>query len=287
MRGRCDTQRVGEWTSSDGTRIAYRRSGEGSGTILVHGGFIDGSSMAGLVAELASSRTVVAPDRRGHGASSPYTGPHSFGDDVSDLVGLCRQLADELGGEVELVGHSAGCHVALAAAASAPVSRVVLWEPPDFQAKRVSPELWDKLHAATAKGDRKSVVRLLLNDVIGANTGMHIPWFAFPFLFRSQVGKMMLANALAAPTELKAFEDHEWHPEDLAAMTVPVYPLVGSASPPFNRRFADFVAQHVPSTRVQIIEGGKHATPTDNPKTFAALLADLRQREPNSDQAKD
>jgi len=123
--------------------------------------------MAGLIAVLASSRTAVAPDRRGHGASSPYAGPHSFGDDASDLVGLCRQLADELGNEVELVGHSAGCHVALAAATMAPVARVVLWEPPDFQAKRLSPELWDKLHAATAKGDRKSVVRLILNDVIG------------------------------------------------------------------------------------------------------------------------
>jgi pimeloyl-ACP methyl ester carboxylesterase len=278
---------VSEWTSSDGTRIAYRRSGKGPGTILVHGGFIDGSSMAGLVEELSSSRTAVAPDRRGHGASSPYTGPHSFADDVSDLVGLSHHLTDELGEEVELVGHSAGCHVALAAASTAPVSRVVLWEPPDFQAKRVSPQLWDKIHAATAKGDRRGVVRLLLNDVIGASTGMHIPWFAFPFLFRSQFGKVMLANALAAPTELAAFEDRQWRPEHLATVTVPVYPLVGSTSPPFNRRFADFVAEHVPGTRVQIVEGGKHATPTDNPKAFAAVLADLRQREPNSDQAKD
>jgi pimeloyl-ACP methyl ester carboxylesterase len=98
---------------------------------------------------------------------------------------------------------------------------------------------------------------------------------------------MILANALAAPTELAAFEDHQWHSDNLATMTVPVYPLVGSTSPPFNRRFADFVARHVPGTRVQIVDGGNHATPTDNPKTFAAVLTDLRQREPNSDQAKE
>ena len=77
---------VARWTTRDGTRIAYRRAGTGPGTILVHGGFIDGSSMTNLMGILAPSRTVFAPDRRGHGLSSPYEGPHVFSDDVNDLV---------------------------------------------------------------------------------------------------------------------------------------------------------------------------------------------------------
>ncbi len=97
------------WTTRDGTRIAYRRAGQGLGTILVHGGFIDGSSMTGLMQELALSRTAFAPDRRGHGSSSPYDGPHSFDDDVADLVGFSQHVVEELGDAVELVAHSAGC----------------------------------------------------------------------------------------------------------------------------------------------------------------------------------
>lgn len=269
-------RRMAVWTSPDRTRIAYRQSGSGPGTVLVHGGFLDGSSMAGLMEELSSSRTVMAPDRRGHGASSPYTSPHSFHDDVADLVSLSRFLADELDQTVEVVAHSAGCHVALAAAASAaPISRLVLWEPPDFQAQRISPALWSKLHTAAAKGHRRSVVRLLLNDVVGANTGTHIPWFVFPILFRSEVGRILLANALAAPTELEAYERHEWRPDELTQVTVPVHLLIGSTSPPFNRRFADFIARHVSSSRIDVIEGGNHGTTVAEPAKFAAVLADL------------
>ncbi len=195
---------------------------------------------------------------------------------VTDLVGFTQFVAEALSEEVELVAHSAGCHIALAAAAVAPVARVVLWEPPDFNAKRVSPTLWGKLETAAARGNRKAVVRLLLNDVVGANTGMHIPWFVFPVLFRSRFGKMLLANALASPTELRAYEAHEWHAGDLATMSVPVYPMVGSTSPPFNRQFADFVAAHVPGAHDEVVEGGNHGTPTDDPTRFAALLASLR-----------
>ena len=264
------------WTTLAGTRIAYRRAGQGPGTILVHGGFIDGSSMTGLMEELASSRTAFAPDRRGHGASSPYDGPHSFDDDVSDLVGFSQYVVDELGEAVELVAHSAGCHIALAAAALAPVSRVVLWEPPDFNAKRVSPAVWQKLEGAAAKGKRRTVVRLLLNEVVGANTGMHIPWFVFPVLFRSRFGKMLLANALSSPTELRALEAHEWHASNLTQLSMPVYSMVGSTSPPFNRQFADFVAAHVPGAQVEVVEGANHGTPVEDPTRFGAVLARLR-----------
>lgn len=102
-----------------------------------------------------ASRTTFAPDRRGHGLSSPYDGPPSFATDVSDLVGFSQFVAEELGERVDLVAHSAGCHGALAAAAVAPVSRFVLWEPPDFGAGRVSPVVWRGLETAAARGAAK------------------------------------------------------------------------------------------------------------------------------------
>ena len=116
----------------------------------------------------------------------------------------------------------------------------------------------------------------MINDVIGANTGMHVPWFAFPLLFRSGFGKMFLANALAGPTELRALEAHEWRSDDFARVSAPVHLLVGSTSPPFNRQFADFVAAHVPGAHVEVVEGGNHGTPLDDPSRFAAVIERLR-----------
>jgi hypothetical protein len=113
----------------DGAKIAYRRQGDGPGTVLVHGGFIDSSSWTGLMEVLARTRTVVAADRRGHGDSDPYTSSYRLSDDVDDLVAIVTDLAAEAG-EVELVAVSAGCHVALAAAvAGAPAARVVSGSP--------------------------------------------------------------------------------------------------------------------------------------------------------------
>jgi pimeloyl-ACP methyl ester carboxylesterase len=272
-------------TMADGATVACRRQGGGPGTVLVHGGFLDGRSWTGLMEVLARTRTVVAADRRGHGDSDPYASSYRLSDDVGDLAAIVTDLAAEVG-EVELVAVSAGCHVALAAAvAGAPAARVVLWEPPDFQATPVSAELYDRLDRAAASGDRKLLVRLLLNEVVGVNTGSRVPRPVFPLLFRSSFGRMALANALAIPAGMRAFEAWDWSVQDLSALDMPVTFLIGSKSPPFNRRFADSVASRIPHATVEIIDGGSHGTPMEQPDRFARVLDQLRTRRTQPDGA--
>jgi len=270
---------------ADGARIAYRRLGDGQGTVLVHGGFIDSRSWTGLMEVLARTRTVVAADRRGHGDSDPYTSSYRLSDDVGDLVAIVTDLAADPG-EVELVAGSAGCHVALAAAvAGAPAARVVLWEPPDFQATPVSAELYDRLDRAAARGDRKLLVRLMINEVVGVNTGRRIPRPVFPLLFRSAFGRMVLSNALSIPAGMRAFEAWDWDAQDLSALDMPVTFLIGSKSPPFNRRFADSVAARIPHATIEVIDGGSHGTPMEQPDRFAQVLDQLRTRTTQADSA--
>lgn len=267
-------------TSADGTQIAFRRAGRGPGTVLVHGGFIDSRSWEGLIEVLEPTRTVIAPDRRGHGDSSRYTDSFVFADDVSDLVDIVTDLRSEVG-EVELIGVSAGAHVALAAAvAGAPASHLVLWEPPDFQSTPLSVDVWSRLDRAAARGDRKLLMRLMMDEVVGPNTGMRIPRIVLPFLYRSRFGRMGLANALAIPTGLRAFEGHDWRSENLSGISIPTYFLIGSTSPAFNRQLSDQLVAMIPGATVEVFEGGSHGTPMDQPAKFAGLLSTLRDRVP-------
>jgi pimeloyl-ACP methyl ester carboxylesterase len=160
---------------------------------------------------------------------------------------------------------------------------VVLWEPPDFQATPVSAELYDRLDRAAASGDRKLLVRLMINEVVGVNTGRRIPRPVFPLLFRSAFGRMVLSNALSIPAALRAFEAWDWDARDLSALDMPVTFLIGSQSPPFGRRFADSIASRIPHATIEVIDGGSHGTPMEQPDRFAQVLDRLRTRKAQAD----
>jgi esterase len=76
--------------------------------VLLHGMPSDGSTWAGVAAELAAGYRVITPDQRGHGASA-RTATYSLEEMREDL----RQFADALGlDRFVLCGHSMGGMVA-------------------------------------------------------------------------------------------------------------------------------------------------------------------------------
>jgi pimeloyl-ACP methyl ester carboxylesterase len=85
--------------SSDGTRIAFDRVGDGPPVILVEaaGHYRDFSSFGGLVPLLSREFTVVTYDRRGRGESTDTT-PYAPDREVEDLVALIA----EAGGSAHL-----------------------------------------------------------------------------------------------------------------------------------------------------------------------------------------
>jgi len=97
-----------------GLRLHYLTAGEGPAVVLLHG-FAQTSHMwRPLIAQLAASRTVIAPDLRGFGRSSaPSTGytKTAMADDVQALVTALGHR------RVTIVGHDIGLMVAYAYAA--------------------------------------------------------------------------------------------------------------------------------------------------------------------------
>lgn len=97
----------------DGTPLAVRRYGDGTGTAVValHGMFLDGSCFHPMAEALARRGAAVhVPDLRGHGASGGRRGDvdhvGQLDDDLADV--LIQVRARHPGTRVVLLGHSSG-----------------------------------------------------------------------------------------------------------------------------------------------------------------------------------
>jgi pimeloyl-ACP methyl ester carboxylesterase len=93
-----------------GHRVSYRRAGEGTAIVLLHG--ITGSSRTweDVIPRLAERHTVIAPDLLGHGESAKPRGDYSLGAYASGVRDLLIALGIE---KATVVGHSLGGGVAM------------------------------------------------------------------------------------------------------------------------------------------------------------------------------
>jgi pimeloyl-ACP methyl ester carboxylesterase len=111
----------------DGTRLHYLAAGRGEPVYLLHGYAQTSHMWRPLIAELAKTRAVIAPDLRGIGQSAKPP----LGYDKKTMAQDVQALAASLGHRrVRLVGHDIGLMVAYAYAAQFPaeVERIALMD---------------------------------------------------------------------------------------------------------------------------------------------------------------
>jgi pimeloyl-ACP methyl ester carboxylesterase len=108
-------------TASDGTSIAWSRTGAGDPVVLVHGITESADSFEPVTARLAATQEVITLDLRGHGESA--------GADTYDLAAMAGDVAAVCAaagvGRPHLVGHSLGGAVVTAAGSMLEVASVV------------------------------------------------------------------------------------------------------------------------------------------------------------------
>jgi pimeloyl-ACP methyl ester carboxylesterase/quercetin dioxygenase-like cupin family protein len=111
----------------NGTRLHYRIDGQGEPVVLLHGYTQDSHMWLPLMAELAKTHTVIAPDLRGFGQSSTPTNGYTKAGLAQDVHALLQTLGHQ---RVRMVGHDIGLMVAYAYAAQYPaeVDRIVLMD---------------------------------------------------------------------------------------------------------------------------------------------------------------
>lgn len=116
---------TGSVVSKDGTRIGYRKLGNGPGVVVVHGSNVSSQNFMQLAKELNDAFTVYVPDRRGRGLSGPFGKDYSIQREVEDLEAILIQT-----GARNVFGISAGGLITLQAALTIPaIEKAALYEP--------------------------------------------------------------------------------------------------------------------------------------------------------------
>jgi pimeloyl-ACP methyl ester carboxylesterase len=111
----------------NGTRLHYLAAGKGEPIILLHGYAQNSHMWLPLMAQLAKTNTVIAPDLRGFGQSAKPDGGYDKKTMAQDIHALASALGYK---RVRIVGHDIGLMVAYAYAAQYPAEtdRIVLMD---------------------------------------------------------------------------------------------------------------------------------------------------------------
>lgn len=247
-------------TVTDGTTIAYERSGTGPTLIMVYGATQHRAVDSGRVeraARLAPNFTVIHYDRRGRGESTdarPYTvGRETVEREVEDL----DALVDQFGGPALVWGHSSGAALALHAAVrlGEKVRGLALYEPP-FNDGGAARQRWRayraQLDRALEAGDRGAAVQLFMRQV-----GLSEDELAG--LSRSPGWARLEAVALTLGYDAAVMGEEAAVPRALAAQVrCPALVMDGGASPPFMTAAARALAAAIPRAAHRTLEGQTH-----------------------------
>ncbi len=264
-------------TSTDGTKIVYRRSGEGPPLVLVHGTSAGHGRWSPVLPAFEQSFTVYTVDRRGRGGSGDaesYAIEREF-EDVASVV-------DSIEEPVHLLGHSYGALCSLEGALlTRNVRKLVLYEPPvDVTGERINPPgVVDRMETMLEAGDRDGVVTTLMRELAG------LPPEAVEHLRSLPAWRTRLEAAHTIPREARAEEAYRFDPERFGDFVAPTLLLLGSESPAAFGEAEKAVDEALPDSRIIVMEGQGHAAIDTGTDLFTAevlrfLTADTRQTPP-------
>jgi pimeloyl-ACP methyl ester carboxylesterase len=248
--------------SSDGTRIAYERTGDGPALIFVGAATqyraIDQSGRR-LAELLAPQFTVYRYDRRGRGESGD-TAPYAVQREIDDLAAI----VEAAGGSAALLGGSSGGVLALEAASTLPVTRVVMYEPPfivDDSRPPVPDDYVEHLDELCAAGRRGDAMEYFMTAAVGLPAEMAAGMRSMPMFEAFEAvahtiaydGRFMRDHMRGNPESLRRF----------AGVQVPTLVLAGGGSPSWLKDAARALAEVLPNAEHRILPDQTHDVDVD------------------------
>lgn len=257
--------------SRDGTPIAVFGLGSAAPgappLLLVHGTSGDHRTWRVAGPLLARRRHLSALDRRGRGDSGDAPLRWSIEREVEDVAAVADAVADEAGGSVDVVGHSLGGRLALAASLATPaIRRVAVYEAVAVTGA-IERELVTALRAHLDAGDLDGLLATFMTRAVGMPADDLAAFRANP---------IWPLRAAAGPTIVRELEAAIHAPviglDALAGVRVPVLQLVGSASPPWFADGARALDARLADGRLEAIGGARHAAHHSHAAAFTARL---------------
>lgn len=247
----------------DDGELTYHRRGEGPPVVLLHAGGLGSVTWDRQFALLARDHTVIRYDARGHGESSPPTGPFAHHEDLRDLLdGLDVEGAT-------LVGLSLGARTAIdfALAHPARVAGLVLVGPGINGMEVEDPFILDQVARMRAATGVDEVAECLLRMWVD---GPHrAPDEVDPRVRELCRGLTVNAVCNRAFTVLS----EELHAVDrVAELTARTLVVVGELDSSDVHEVADLVLESAPDAEKVVVAGAGHLVNLDRPDEFDRAL---------------
>ena len=244
----------------DGVAIACEVSGEGPPLVLVHGAGSARWSFDAVRPHLEPSFTVIAIDRRGRGDSGDG-GEYALEREFEDVAAVVR----DAGHGAVLMGHSYGGLVAAGAAQLLDLPRLALYEPAMGGALS-TPDTIERWERLIEEGNRDTALREFFRDIAGYDED------AIEELVRGPVWEARRQIVPTVPRELRAELAHQFDPDTLGALGMPVLLLVGSESPAWAVRSVDAHAEAMAGAERRTLDGHGHSANMTGPDLLAGEL---------------
>lgn len=257
--------------AADGTPIPVWKSGSGTPLLMVHGATANHEAWEPVRPYLEGERTVATVDRRA-----------SFGDPFGELnleteFDDIARVAESLGEQVDLFGHSSGALCAMGAALRMKnLRRLVLYEPPMVAGVEPPPEAaaaFAQMDAQLKAGDAAGLRQTFARSVGGRS-------LADPDAFEEALEDFE-AFALYIPREMAALAAcTSLAPEAFAGVQAPTLFLAGADTPAGAlRAYIEPLSDVMPSFTVWEIPGQEHMANTLAPEAISRLIDEFLSRE--------
>ncbi len=258
-----------------------REAGTGPAVVCLHSNASHGGQWRALMARLAPSHRVLAPDSYGSGSSPDWPSDRTIS--LADEVAFLEPVFTQAGDGFSLVGHSFGAAVALIAALQQPqrVRALVLYEPTLFsliEADGPAPNEADGIRnavtAATAAldaGDKSLAAKCFIDYWMGSGSWDATPPERQPAIANATVNVRRWAHALMTETTPLA---------RFASLDIPVLCMTGARSTASAHGVARRLLSVLPRAEHQVFEQLGHMGPITHPEPVNEAIEAFLQRHP-------